>query len=55
MARLYVTIPDELEKEFRKKVSQEGYKKGDMSKEIERLIRESIEVEEELKIFAEDE
>ena len=43
MARVYATIPDELEKEFRIKVTNKfGGRHGDMSKAFTEAIREWV-------------
>ena len=42
MGRIHIILDDEVERKFRIKLSRKGYKKGDFSKEIERLIKEDL-------------
>ena len=39
MGRLHIILNDNIEKEFRIKLAKKGYKKGDISKRIEDLIK----------------
>ena len=48
MAKLTVTISDELDKRFRIKLIELGQKRGDMSVIVEAGIREWIETQEEV-------
>ncbi len=42
MGKIHIVLNDKIEKKFRIKLAKRGYKKGDFSKEIERLIEESL-------------
>ncbi len=42
MGRLNLHIDDKLEKRFRIYLAKKGYKKGDISKEIETMIEERL-------------
>ena len=42
MGRLHIILDDKIEKRFRIYLAKKGYKKGDISKEIETLIIEKI-------------
>jgi hypothetical protein len=39
MGRIQIVLDDETEKEFRQKLGKEGFRKGDISKIVEKLIR----------------
>lgn len=42
MGRIHIVLDDNIDKEFRIYLAKKGYKKGDISKEIETLIKERL-------------
>ena len=41
---MHIVLDDEIEKKFRIHLAEQGYKKGDVSKEIERLIKKELKI-----------
>lgn len=42
MGKIHIILDDEIEKKIRISLAKKGYKKGDLSKEINRLIKEGL-------------
>ena len=42
MGRLQIVLKDKIEKEFRQRLGKEGFRKGDISKMVEKLIEDYL-------------